>query len=318
MQAKRCARVGDPAALIAVAALLAAATAAAGEWDQATDRGSERAAWLLGRDQLGTALVAGEPLEQTQIGGTQLETSAQASGGGGSKVLPILMSAVLPGAGEAYMGYKRGWFMMAADLACWYGVYHYNQQGDDKKEEYLAYADAHWSEAKFRDAYTSPSSSEYLDSIGLDYYGDQLGDDGLPPLWVSKEDDTREYYENLGKWDQFVFGWDDFRRPDDPPLGIDYDVTGGVIDLQQPWISRNREVYRQMRKDSNDAYDTRDTLLYVNIGLRVFSVFQVAYLQGLLGGGGGQNELRVAGHAVEIIAEPRGWTSSRLGAAVSF
>ena len=26
------------------------------------------------------------------------------------------------------------------------------------------------------------------------------------PLWVSIEDDRREYYENLGKWDQFVFG----------------------------------------------------------------------------------------------------------------
>ena len=88
-------------------------------------------------------------------------------------------------------------------------------------------------------------------------------------------------------------------------------------DLQQPWISSNRETYRRMREESNDAFEKRDRLIYVNIGLRVFSVLQVAYLQGLFGGGP-KNEMQVAGHKVEIIAEPRGFTSSRLGAIVSF
>ena len=107
------------------------------------------------------------------------------------------------------------------------------------------------------------------------------------------------------------------RRPSGRILILVAHAEGRFVDLQQPWVSQNRETYRQMRIDANDAYEKSDRLLYVNLGLRVFSIFQVAYLQGLLGGGP-KNELRVAGHTVEIIAEPRGWTSSRLGAAVSF
>jgi hypothetical protein len=207
--------------------------------------------------------------------------------------------------------------MMAADIAAWVGVAHYNSEGEDKKDEYYAFAEEHWSEAKFRGAYDPTYPDEYVAGFGLEYYGDQLGDDGLPPLWVPRDEDEREWFENLGKWDQFVFGWDDFRRPDDPPPGVVYEPDGTVTDLKQPWVSYNREHYRDLREQSNDAFDKRDRLLYVNIGLRVFSVLQVAYLQGLFGGGP-KNDLRIAGHKVEIIAEPRGWTSSRLGANISF
>jgi hypothetical protein len=55
----------------------------------------------------------------------------------------------------------------------------------------------------------------------------------------------------------------------------------------------------------------------MNIGLRVFSVVQVAYLQGLLGGGPAR-ELEVAGHAVEIQAAPMGLSSGSVSARVSF
>jgi len=278
-----------------------------------------RAAWLLERSGLEASLVTGEPLNQSGIGGTQY-TEESSSGGGAGAGLTMLMSAVLPGLGEATMGYSRGYFMMALDVFVWTRVIHYNNEGNDAKTEYRTYAEAHWSEDKFRDAYQGTPDDEYLQGvnggIGLDYYVD-VEPGGLPALFVPRDEDEREWFENLGKWDQFVFGWDDFRRPDDPPLGIEYDVTGGVIDLQQPWISANRETYRLMREESNDAFEKRDRLIYVNIGLRVFSVLQVAYLQGLFGGGP-TNELLVAGHKVEIIAEPRGFTSSRLGAIVSF
>ncbi|MFO7652524.1 MAG: hypothetical protein R6X25_01765 [Candidatus Krumholzibacteriia bacterium] len=278
---------------------------------------SERGSGLE-RGALESALRSGGPLSQTEIGGDRYEPESRRVGrGGGSTVLPIVMSAVLPGAGEVYLGHKRGWLMMAADLAAWYGVHHYNQEGEDTRDEYYAFADAHWSEDKFKAAYNVLADDEYIAGYGLEYYAVD-NQTGLPPLFIAKEDDRREYYENLGKWDQFVFGWDDFRRPDDPPSGIVYDPTGGVIDLQQPWVSRNRETYRALRKESNDAFGNRDTLVYVNIGLRVFSVLQVAYLQGLLGGDDEGSALKVAGHRVEIIAEPRGFTSSRVGAAVSF
>ena len=47
--------------------------------------------------------------------------------------LPILFSLILPGSGEAYMGYTRGYFMMAADILAWTQVAKYNSQGDDRE-----------------------------------------------------------------------------------------------------------------------------------------------------------------------------------------
>ena len=75
------------------------------------------------------------------------------------------------------------------------------------------------------------------------------------------EEDRREYYENLGKWDQFVFGWDDFMRPDDYaslPGNEDYAPTGDPEDrLREPWVSANREIVpphaRRLERRLQDA-----------------------------------------------------------------
>ena len=90
------------------------------------------------------------------------------------------------------------------------------------------FADAHWSVDDLVSAYNPTATDDYRRGLGLSYFpNDDMNVatdpsmlDGVLSLWVTEEDDRREYYENLGKWDQFVFGWDDFRRPDDPPAGI--------------------------------------------------------------------------------------------------
>jgi len=141
------------------------------------------------------------------------------------------------------------------------------------------------------------------------------------PLWVSKEDDRREYYENLGKWDQFVFGWDDYT---DPREFLDLpDTEADIANLKDPRTSQNRETYRAMRKEANDAYAKKDRLIYVNIAFRVFSVLQVAYLEGLIFGGdaadGGEaSRLELGGHQVDFFVEPVGFSRGVLGASVTF
>ena len=138
------------------------------------------------------------------------------------------------------------------------------------------------------------------------------------PLWVSKEDDRREYYENLGKWDQFVFGWDDFEDPRD---FLD-DPTINIANLKDPRTSQNRETYRALRKDANDDYAKSDRFIYLNIAFRVFSVLQVAYLEGLLfgdaGEGGESAQLEVGSHKVDFFVNPVGYTRGVMGATVSF
>ena len=67
---------------------------------------------------------------------------------------------------------------------------------------------------------------------------------------------------------------------------------------------------------ANDAYKKRDRWLYVNIGLRVFSVLQTAWLNGLLGGD--DDRMAIMGHHVDVVAAPRGRDSGTLGASLSF
>lgn len=303
--------------LVAVAATLAGPVHAGGD-----------TGFLLRQADLEVARLTGDLPEDTRHwqgdfgGGSAVDMGG---GGGRSPAIPMLMSLLVPGAGEVYLGYKRGFLQIALDAASWYGAIHYSDEGDKKADEYYAYADAHWSEGKLDAAY----DSDYLDRPDANFqYSYMVGDgtdyfdvDGYTnlPLWVSVEDDRREYYENLGKWDQFVFGWDDYTDPRDFMDTENIDIGN----LDDPRTSANRETYRQMRKDSNDAYAKKDQFVYLSIAFRVFSVLQVAYLEGLLfGGGGGGGDggggLQVGSHQVDFFVEPVGYSRGVLGATVSF
>ncbi|MGD9548039.1 MAG: hypothetical protein AB7V45_10935 [Candidatus Krumholzibacteriia bacterium] len=289
--------------------------------------GRERAAWLMSREALEFQALTGLQYDQGEFGGgaadpVVIETEGTRSGS--MTGLHILASLILPGSGEAMLGHKRGYVMMAADIFAWTQVAKYDKDGKDLEEEFFAFADEHWSEDRLVAAYNAFSDDEYIGGLGLDYFpdvesvSDAAGLEGNLPLWVSVEADRWEYYENLGKWDQFVFGWDDFVSPYDTARNGGYVADPpNLDDLRQPWTSANRDLYREMRGESDDAFKKRDRWLYVNIGLRVFSVVQTAYFEGLLGGGPAR-DLKVGGHAVNFSAHPVGLSGGVVSAAVSF
>ncbi len=286
--------------------------------------------WLMRQAELGAAQMLGEVPRDTRhwqadIGGVR-RAEATREQRLDAPLLPMVMSAILPGAGEIYLGRKRGFLMAALDVASWWRMAHNAKEGRDKRDEYYVFADAHWSEERLKAAYDpnylsygNPAYS-YWEGRGTEYFS-VTGYENLP-LWVSVVDDRREYYENLGKWDQFVFGWEDFRDPRDF-LGLSPQERD-IANLKDPRTSALREQYRQLRQDSNDAFARRDRYLYLSIGLRVFSVLQVAYLEGLLTGDGGgraagaSGGLQLGGHSVEFIVEPAGPTRGLIAAAVSF
>ncbi len=288
----------------------------------AADR--ERAGWLLQRTALTDQALMGFTSEQVEIGGAAPELHTYSSVNGGKKAgLHILSSLILPGSGEAMLGYKRGYLMMAADIFAWTQVIKYDNDGDDIQDEFFAYADEHWSTDRLVAAYDPTSEDEVRGGLGLEYFDDVSPVSGVEdfegnlPLWVSVADDHWEYYENLGKWDQFVFGWDDFVNPYDTVATGGYEPTGTLVDLRQPFTSVHRDIYREMRGRSDDAYSKRDNWLVVNIGLRVFSVIQTAYLEGILGGGS-DKELEVSGHRISLLAQPHGFKGGTMAATVSF
>ncbi|MBM4131028.1 hypothetical protein FJ250_08360, partial [bacterium] len=227
---------------LALAWVGATAAAAAGGADPAA-AAADRAAWLLERAALQDLALTGVKATDNEFGGGAagepaadvVEGSAKRGGVG-----PMLASVVLPGAGEAMLGHKRGYLMMALDILAWTQVAAKHSDGNDLRDAYYAYADEHYSDELLLQAYVTNSTDIERNGVGDHYFPDvgamtDLSDLDQLPLYVTVEEDRREYYENLGKWDQFVFGWDDFVNP---LYRAGYTPTNDAkIDLGQPWVS---------------------------------------------------------------------------------
>ncbi len=183
----------------------------------------------------------------------------------------ILLSAILPGAGEAYSGswYKAAGFF-AAEVALWSLKMKYDARGDSQEDKFIQFADLHWSEMRYW-------TYVYLKGIengltGLTYTGNDLNDihanhGSLPADFILNNLDklrqwernlpgfthqlpktkTQQYYEMIGKYaGQFGPAWDD----------ASYDaVYNGYIDQ----ITENNRVYMDMRKLANELYENART-----------------------------------------------------------
>lgn len=220
-------------------------------------------------------LALRKPSTPARGGAPTLRFGSESSSG--VNYLPVLLSALVPGAGEIYMGYwKLGALFVAAEAGAWTGYFYKHNQGLDTREEYEAFADAHWNIERFafNHIYTYNLTFDSFDeawnemvSQGIAASGSQAWP-GYSP-WVSKEEDKQHYYENIGKYDWYVSGWNDYvpgtRETDIDPL------AGEVL-------SQRREEYRELRQESNDQLDTATRYIYISIAARVVSIVQTTLL----------------------------------------
>jgi len=168
----------------------------------------------------------------------------------------FLLSAILPGAGEFYAGAK--WQALAfasVEVFSWIMYFNKKNKGEDLENKYIAFADDHWT---LYDLWLNNSMGYTMTGldgshiIHLEYNGEMYK--GKPSYldsvlvgwesYISSGDiqpvKTRDFYENIGKYDQFAGGWDDF---------TDYNaVSDSVIK-----VSKHRDYYLTQRKNSNDA-----------------------------------------------------------------
>lgn len=166
----------------------------------------------------------------------------------------FMLSLAVPGLGELYLGHKiRAASFFAADVALWSGYFVYHGKGSDKEKEYKQYAQNHYSSNTFLNWWdTLPDSIK-------DGYSHRLPvDDNGNPIF------NHEYYENIGKYDQFQVGWDDIGLNFPPPP------------LGETYISSNRTFYLNLRKKSNDYFTTASTIAMVSIANHIISAFDAA------------------------------------------
>jgi hypothetical protein len=185
--------------------------------------------------------------------------------------LPVLYSFILPGAGEIALGHKyRGAALVALEVGAWAGYAYYHDQGIQERSDYEAFADAHWDYARWIREH--PATEEMVAGTGqdpatvtleeLDTYGRTTWGSQWPGYhtWHPKETEKQNYYENIGKYDWFISGWED------------WDLAGKPHELPL------RTQYRAMRIKSNDDLDTAEKFVFLSIATRVYSLIETFFL----------------------------------------
>ncbi len=221
------------------------------------------------------------PLDGTRVAGPGAFLSgprpAQAGSGSGASwsrrntAVAILASAILPGMGELYC-YRTSrdpWTLarvpvfLAVEGYLWYSYVDNKNIGKDYKRDYEAYADEHWSLDKFLhdhpccNAGVGDSCDSWVD------YNDRCRNDYNYFFYTSLEDDREEYYENIGKYNAFAFGWDD------------------ALDYANPDFSywtAHRTYYVSLRNESDRYLLNADQRLMGLIVNRVVSMLDTGWL----------------------------------------
>lgn len=158
----------------------------------------------------------------------------------------FLYSFVVPGAGQMYTGSKiKAVLFLGVEALGWTGYFTYQGRGDDKTGIFEDYANTYWSRQQY---------AAFLDSVPPEYHFTHE----LPAT------NTQQYYEMIGKYDQFVYGWDDTepQPPDYENIGIAY--------------SAHRLHYEDMRHDANKQYDRATKSLILVMFNHLVSGFEAA------------------------------------------
>ena len=189
--------------------------------------------------------------------------------------LPVLYSLIIPGTGEIALGYPyRGIGLVAVEALAWSGYYYYNQKGLDDREAYERFADQHWDFDRWIQqhpatyemvnfaGYSAPVSFDEFDAYGRTQWSQTLPAPWWPGYhtWHPKSTEKQNYYENIGKYDWFISGWED------------WDLSTRPMDTDL------RTQYRGMRIESNDNLDTAERFIFLSIGARVFSLIETFFL----------------------------------------
>ena len=217
--------------------------------------------------KLETPIVTREELEAQRSGFQEAGSSVSARPKRNIAVA-VIASAVLPGIGELYVAtgskkvshYIRAPLFLALDAYFWYSYRDNYDKGKEVKAEYEMFGDEHWSEERFL------LQHPYCDGIGgcdsWEQYNEDAKGDYYYFVYIPKHLDHEEYYENMGKYDAFAFGWDDW--------------NGDYNDVEA-WTP-NRTTYWAMRTESDDYLLRADRYVMALIINRVVSMLDAGWL----------------------------------------
>ena len=167
--------------------------------------------------------------------------------------LGILLSALLPGAGEFYgENYLKAAIFFGVELLAWGTYFYFENKGNTKTDEYKAYADANWDivtyarwlkENDFDESSQinpeEPNRSVLEEQIRI---CERANFSHTLPEWKSQQ-----YYELIGKYQNFQAGWKNLEH-------VPNNIPGSPYNYQtyhDPIFTN----YANNRQQANDFYD---------------------------------------------------------------
>ena len=197
---------------------------------------------------------------------------------GKSSKRAFLLSALVPGLGEWYAGSKkRGLAFLGAEAALVGMWVAWKGKGNDIVEEFRAVADEYWDPEEYiawRESTISKSSSithalpcsSEVREMYIPAIASGLGAD----FGGCAASQIQQYYELLGKYDQFVAGWEDLRR------GTGDAVAPTKVDSVENFHSELRLRYEDQRDESNRFLKRASTVSGVILINHVISAIDAA------------------------------------------
>lgn len=207
----------------------------------------------------------------------------------------MLLSTVFPGAGQFYANRSSitTYIFPIIEVGLFVGYLHYQSKGDDKEREYEKFADQHYSRERQNFA-----QNDLINTANNPLYDDHFRLD---------EENTQHYYEDIGKYNKYIFGWADWFEIhatlpgspntwtnidwifDEDDLGRDLWVGTNPQNTESPYYNENyedpythyselRADYVKMRHEAEDLYTTSRYFSFGMVFNRLFSAIDAIRL----------------------------------------
>ncbi|RLC54168.1 MAG: hypothetical protein DRH79_01405 [Candidatus Cloacimonadota bacterium] len=193
----------------------------------------------------------------------------------------MILSSLFPGAGQFYADKSNlaTYIFPIIEIGLWAGYIYYNNEGKNAESDYEDYADLH-----YRREYQHAAEDDIKMLSNTIHNDNGFYDEHF----LLDDSDTQHFYEDIGKYDKYVYGWLDWfdiyaAANPDPDIDwtfewiwddddIDGDRVMGSIPLneesahyvgnEEVYNSTNgryssyRQEYIEMRKDAEKLYDS--------------------------------------------------------------
>ncbi|MBT4610123.1 MAG: hypothetical protein HOC05_08785 [Gemmatimonadetes bacterium] len=187
----------------------------------------------------------------------------------------FLYSAIVPGAGEFWAGSRKRAALFFGLEVIGLGMYlNWNGEGNDLEDEFRLRADGEWNPWDYLGWRGSRNSRFASITHALPcsaYVASAPSSTSVPDAIADCPDrDVQQYYELIGKYDQFIAGWDDVLDADGNR------VTAAEVDSAENFQSALRLTYEVDRNDSNKLLKRASSMLGLIMVNHVISAIDAA------------------------------------------